>query len=123
MPKTTMDKVRELTNEEERFRTVLLMTTVRDARHFCQTTSSRLQQDAPFHAFESDLMAEGLRAKEKEAFKGLCQMLGNSWYSSDTKYALTFEEEVRSKGEADDTRRVSDVTAPKVVARSALPRP
>jgi hypothetical protein len=122
MSKTAMDNVRELTAEEERFRTVLLMTTVRGAKHFCQTTSSRVQQDAPFHAFESDMMADGLRAKEREAFKGLCQMLGNSWYS-DTKYASTFEEEVRSKGEADDARRVSDVTAPKVVARSALPTP
>lgn len=117
-----MDEVRELTAEEERFRTVLLMATVRNAKHFCQTTSSRLQQDAPFHAFESDLMAEGLQAKEKETFKGLCQMLGNSWYS-DTKYASTFDEEVRSKGEVDDERRVNEVTAPKVVARSALPTP
>ncbi len=117
-----MNDARELTVDEERFRTVLLRVTVEEARHFCQTTSSRVQQDAPFHAFESDLMAEGLQAKEKEAFKGLCQMLGNSWYS-DTKYASTYEEEVRSKSKADDARRVDEVTRPKVVARSALPTP
>ena len=117
-----MNDVRELTIDEERFRTLILLTTVRDGKHFCQTTTSRVQQDAPFHAFGSDLMAEGLQAKEKEAFKGLCQMLGNSWYS-DTKYASTYEEEVRSKGKADDARRVNEVTPPKVIARSALPTP
>ena len=113
--------VRELTVEEERFRTIVLRTTVQGAKHFCQTTSSRVQTDAPFDAFAPDGFHD-MQPNELEALKGLCSLLGNSWYS-DTKYASTYEEDARSKSEADITRRVNAVTPPKVVARSALPTP
>ena len=110
---------RELTTDEQRCRSVILKCTVQNAKHFCQTAASRVQEDAPFDVFAN----QGMTAAEMQACGSLCDMLGHSWNDQAPEYGTTYEEEVRAQAEVPTSRRVQRVVPPKVVARASLPTP
>lgn len=112
---------RELSAEEERFRTVILMCTVQRARHFCQTTASRVQQDAPFDAFASRDMTDMTDDQRRQVGDMYDMLHTQPWCPTPLEIGKTYEEKVRSQSEVPSVRRVQTVTTPKVVARAALP--
>lgn len=104
---------RKLTEKEEEWRTEILKRTVQGARHFCQTTASRVQEDAPYEVFAS--------RTSREATDDYDLLHSQQWCPPPLEIGKTFEEKVRSQGEVSSDRRVQTVTTPKVVARAALP--
>ena len=109
---------RELTAKEQEKRTEILKCTVKRARHFCQTTASRVQEDAPYEVF-----ASRPTTTTATTTTGGCDPLEDAqqWCPPRLEIGKTFEEAVRSRGEVSSERRVQTVTTPKVVARASLP--
>jgi hypothetical protein len=104
---------RELTAKEQGQRTEILKRTVQGARHFCQTTASRVQEDAPYEVFASHTSRD--TTNDYDLFHW------QQWYPQPLEIGKTYEEKVRSQGEVSSDRRVQTVTTPKVVARASLP--
>ncbi len=104
---------RELTAKEQKQRTDILKCTVQGARHFCQTTASRVQEDAPYEVFAS--------RTSRDATVDYDLLHSQQWCPPPLEIGKTFEEKVRSQSEVSSDRRVQTVITPKVVARASLP--